>query len=355
MSNQVRHAYSIFAVCLILINVWLLAAVVSYPDVMDAHMEYIALFEYFVLVVFSTEYLSQLITAKRKLRYLFGYDGLIDLISILPALIDLFFFFGVNTSWVRVLRLVRIMRILKALKYKSWLEGVAGKVLPYIIFVFGFEGITLVAEAKGYWSTPKDLNISLGVVGFSVAVMLGAKLSVVSSRIYSIEDAICRLVGSMRDMWQNKGIRDDLSSWSHYLEKYITAARVDKSAMASIMRDKTDALEVIMEENSVGGPNSAGFHRDAAFIIHRATASIPEAYDKFLKTVICLYMLVIIISVSGVSGLLASLLSVFILGGLYYLVDDMDDPLSFQEGSFIDARTDALSYWNETHSTSASD
>ena len=348
MNIQVRHGYSIFALSLILINVWIIAAVVSYPSESEAYMEYVNIFEYFVLAVFTAEYVVRLVTSRQKLRYIFGYDGLSDLLSILPSLIDIFFFLGVNTTWARVLRLIRITRILKALKYKGWLDGVAGKVLPYVIFVFGLEGLMFIAEAKGYWSTPKDLNISLGVVGFSVAVMLGAKLSVVSSRIYSIEDAVCRLVGSMRDMWHNKGIRDDLSSWAHFLEKYIFAAKEDKSAMASKMRDQTDALEVVMEENSVGGPNSAGFHRDAAFIIHRATASIPIAYDKFLKTVIYSYMFVIIISVSGVPGLLASLLSVLILGGLYYLVDDMDDPLNFQEGSLIDARVDALIYWNKT-------
>jgi hypothetical protein len=52
------------------------------------------------------------------------------------------------------------------------------------------------------------------------------------------------------------------------------------------------------------------------------------------------------VSVPGVPGLLASLLTVFILGGMYYLIEDMDDPLSFEEGSFIDARIDALTYWN---------
>lgn len=291
----------------------------------------------------------RIILTKKPIKYVISYDGIIDLVSILPSLLGLAFSFSCNTSWARVLRLVRLTRVLKALKYQSWIRSIAGQVLPYALLVFGLEALALIAEANGYWTTPTDLNISLGVVGFSVAVMLGAKLSVVSSRIYSIEDSICRVVGSMRDMWVADGLKAAIVAWSTYLENYITAPREQRVAMSSTMRDKTDSLEAIMEEHSVGGPNSAGFHRDAAFIIHRATATIPAAYDKFLKTVITLYMLVIIISVSGVSGLLSSLLSVFILGGLYFLIEDMDDPLSFQKESLIDARIDALTYWNISH------
>jgi hypothetical protein len=347
MFKSIKYTYSIVSIWLILINVWLLALTESTPEKVDPYLRYIALFDYFVLFVFSLEYIIKIITEKRKLKYLLSFDGIIDLVAILPPILGFFANLGVNTTWIRVLRLVRIARVVKALNYKSRLTGISAHILPYILLVFGIEAITFIAEAKGYWATPKDLNISLGVVGFSVAVMLGAKLTVVSSRIYSIEDAICRIVGSMRDMWQMQGIKKELNSWSLHLEDYITSSHEDKLTKAAAMRDKTDALEVAMEEHAVSAPNSAGFHRDAAFIIHRVTASIPEAYDNFLKAVICLYIFVIIVSVAGVPGLFASLLSVFILGGMYYLTEDMDKPLSFQKGSFINARIDALTYWNK--------
>ena len=354
-NKTIIHTYSIVAISLILANVWLLAVSEAAPDLLTPYQAYLDFFEYIVLAVFSIEYVLRVTLAKNRLNYIFSYDGIIDLVSILPSLLGFAFSSGYNTSWARVLRLVRLTRVLKALKYHSWLHSIAGQVLPYVIFVFGLEAFTLIAEAKGYWKTPTDLNISLGVVGFSVAVMLGAKLSVVSARIYSIEDSICRVVGSMRDMWVVDGLKKALIEWSIYLENYITSPQERRIAMAPTMRDKTDNLEYIMELNAVGGPNSAGFHRDAAFIIHRATATIPAAYEKFLKTVITFYMFVIIISVSGLSGLLASLLSVLILGGLYFLIEDMDDPLSFREESLIDARIDALTYWNNSHSTFTSE
>lgn len=345
------HTYGIFAVALILVNVWLLAASEAAQELLAPHQTYIDFFEHLVLAVFTIEYIVRIVFGKKPIKYILSYDGIIDLISILPSLLGLAFSFSHNTSWARVLRLVRLTRLLKAIKYRSWFQSIAGQVFPYVLFVFGLEALALIAESKGYWITPTDLNISLGVVGFSVAVLIAAKLSVVSSRIYSIEDAICRIVGSMRDMWVVDGLKSELIGWAAYLEQYITAPRAQRLVMSSTMRDKTDSLESIMEEHSIGGPNSAGFHRDAAFIIHRATATSPAAYEKFLKTVITLYMSVIIISVSGVSGLLASLLSVFILGGLYFLIEDMDDPLSFQEESLINARIDALTYWNKSHSS----
>lgn len=344
------HNYSIFAVLLILISAWLFAGVEARPRVFEPYLNIIQLFDYFVLLVFLTEFLCRIIFSKNRWGYLFSFDGTIDIIAILPSLCELVLGAGISVTWIRVLRLIRIARMLKAFKYHSWLQGITGKILPYALFVFGIEAIIYGAEAKGYWSTPENLNIALGVAGFSVAVMLGAKLSVVNARMYSIEDSICRIVGSMRDMWFSCNIKKELIAWSTYFESFITSKKEDKLNMASKMRDKTDELERLMEENKVGGPNSAGFHRDSAFLIHRATATIPKAYDHFLRTVVVLYMFVIIISVSGLTGVIASLLSVFVLGGLYYLVDDMDDPLSFQENSFIDARIEALTYWNEAHS-----
>lgn len=353
--DAIRHFYGIVAVATILISVWLFAATEAFPEKTAPYISYIQIFEYLALSLFTIEYVIRFICAENKMKYIKGYDGVIDLVAILPSLIEIFFSFGLSVTWIRVLRLARLARMFKALKYNSWIEGIAGQVLPFILLVFGIEAMVLAAEANGLWSTPKDLNASLGVVGFSVAVMLGAKLSVVNSRIYAIEDSICRLVGSMRDMWETQAIREEIISWSHYLEHYITSPRSKKLMMASHMRDETDLLESKMEANSIGGPNSAGFHRDAAFIIHRSTVSTPKAYDDFLKTVVCLYMIVIIISVPGVPGLLASMLSVFVIGGMYCLVGDMDNPLSFQKGSFINARIDALAYWNKSHNKHLSD
>jgi serine phosphatase RsbU (regulator of sigma subunit) len=64
--------------------------------------------EIVVVAVFSSEYLLRLATARRKLAFVFSFYGLADLVSIAP-----FFLAGIDTRYVRVLRLLRTLRILK--------------------------------------------------------------------------------------------------------------------------------------------------------------------------------------------------------------------------------------------------
>ena len=78
--------------------------------------------------------------------------------------------------------------------------------------------------ARSWWTTPEEPNIALGVVGFGIAAPLGAKISTVNACIHAIEDAVCRLFGSMKDMWSARRINMDLLTWSIRLEKFITGA-----------------------------------------------------------------------------------------------------------------------------------
>jgi len=40
-------------------------------------------------------------------------------------------------------------------------------------------------------------------------------------------------------------------------------------------------------------------------------------------------------------------LMVYVLGGMFFLIEDMDDPLSYEDDSFIDVRLDALEFFNK--------
>ncbi len=151
----------------------------------------------------------------------------------------------------------------------------------------------------------------------------------------------------MKDMWSARRINMDLLTCSIRLEKFITSAKSKKLTIAPHIWDQTNKLERPLEKNNVGGPNSAGFHRDATFLIHRATSSTPEAYDKFLKVVVYTYLVMILVIGPAFSGLLAASMSSLVLGGMLVLVEEIDDPLNIGKLSNIDASVDALSYWNQ--------
>ena len=57
--------------------------------------------------------------------------------------------------------------------------------------------------------------------------------------------------------------------------------------------------------------------------------------------------LVVIATVSGLTGFLATFLLVYVLGGLFILIDDIDRPLDFSPGSLVKVRLDPLTQFNE--------
>ena len=73
------------------------------------------------MVIFSTEYCARIWVAAskvedgaselaRRLRYIFSPNGLVDLIAILPNLLE-YAGFGLDLRWVRILRLLRLLKI----------------------------------------------------------------------------------------------------------------------------------------------------------------------------------------------------------------------------------------------------
>jgi len=64
--------------------------------------------EIVVVGIFSLEYLLRIVVAPQKLRFIFSFHGLIDLLSIAP-----FYLAGYDARWLRTLRLLRLLRVLK--------------------------------------------------------------------------------------------------------------------------------------------------------------------------------------------------------------------------------------------------
>ncbi|MFG0332129.1 MAG: ion transporter, partial [Maioricimonas sp. JB049] len=62
---------------------------------------------------FSAEYLLRVAVAQRKLRFVFSFFGMIDLLAILPGLLAL----GVDLRSLRAFRLLRVFRTLKLVRY----------------------------------------------------------------------------------------------------------------------------------------------------------------------------------------------------------------------------------------------
>ena len=75
--------------------------------------------ELVLTLLFTTEYVLRLISARRASHYARSFFGVVDLLSIVPGYLALFLPGAETLLIVRVLRLLRIFRILKLARYLS--------------------------------------------------------------------------------------------------------------------------------------------------------------------------------------------------------------------------------------------
>lgn len=113
-------------------------ALESVPTLQINYGSWFYSFEIFSVIVFTVEYVARVWSApakrdhengetglKARMRYIFSFYGLIDLVAILPFYIQAFFP-GLD---LRVLRALRLLRILKLNHYNSALDDLFGAII----------------------------------------------------------------------------------------------------------------------------------------------------------------------------------------------------------------------------------
>lgn len=71
--------------------------------------------EVVTVAIFSAEYVVRVLVADRKLRFVFSFFGMVDLLAVLPFYLSS----GVDLRSLRILRLLRLFRAFKLLRYSQ--------------------------------------------------------------------------------------------------------------------------------------------------------------------------------------------------------------------------------------------
>ncbi|MEN0110490.1 MAG: ion transporter [Planctomycetota bacterium] len=127
----------------------------------------LAAVEWVITLLFSLEYLARLACVARPSRYAMSFFGLVDLVSILPSYLALFFTGTHALATVRTLRLLRVFRVLKMARHLK-------------------EATTLLAALRQTW--PK-ITVFLTVIFCSI-VILGTVMYLIEGRAESGFDDI---------------------------------------------------------------------------------------------------------------------------------------------------------------------
>jgi voltage-gated potassium channel len=124
-----------------------------------------------IVIIFAVEYSLRLWSAENKVKYIFSFYSIIDLLAILP------FFLGmVDISFIRLLRWFRILRLIRFIDRKFLFASVStedGMIFARILFtlfaiVFIYSGLIYQVEHP---VNPKNYGTFLDAFYFSVVTM----------------------------------------------------------------------------------------------------------------------------------------------------------------------------------------
>jgi len=139
--NKQSRYFAFIIQFLILLSV-VTFSIETVPDLEPQTRRILEYIEIICVIVFSIEYLLRIYVADHKLKFIFGFYGIIDLLAILPFYLS----FGIDLRSLRALRFLRIFRILKLVRYNSAIHQFtqAIKMVKEQIFLFLFTTLILV-------------------------------------------------------------------------------------------------------------------------------------------------------------------------------------------------------------------
>jgi len=123
----------------IFIQVLIVLSLISFSIETIPNLDHLSLFflkefELFTVIVFSLELILRLVLTKPPLKYLLSFNGIVDLLAVLPFYISS----GIDLRSIRIFRLFRLFRIFKLLKYNSAIDRLlhAFKDIKKELFIF---------------------------------------------------------------------------------------------------------------------------------------------------------------------------------------------------------------------------
>jgi voltage-gated potassium channel len=199
-------AFDVALIIFIMLSITLIMA----ESIQSLNQKYAELFkisEWVITIAFTVEYLLRIYCLKKPANYIFSYFGIIDILSILPTYLGLFFAGSHYFTVIRSLRLLRIFRIFKLNRFVKESNTIVialrqsiRKILVFLFFilminvitgtiVFAFENET----NPGFSSIPQSIYwaiVTLSTVGYGdiSPVTLGGKIiaSIIMITGYSI-------------------------------------------------------------------------------------------------------------------------------------------------------------------------
>jgi len=223
----------------------LLAIIISVMAVMldsdkEIHKQYgglLLIAEWFFTLLFTIEYILRIYCSTDKRKYTLSFMGIIDLLSIIPTYLIIFYAPIVALIDIRVLRLIRIFRIFKLSPYlrsghtmQIALRSSRPKIIVFIlsvslvVIILGTLMYIVEGQQNGFDNIPKSIYwavVTLTTVGYGDVVpitTLGKTVAVFIMLLgYAIIAVPTGIVSS--EMSKNRTDKEQLENQEEILEK----------------------------------------------------------------------------------------------------------------------------------------
>lgn len=117
-STKAGRRFDVFLLWLILFSV-LIVMLESVPEYGELFATEFAAIEWVITIIFTIEYFLRIWISPRPFRYIFSFWGVVDLLSILPTYLSIFFGGYHYLLLVRIFRLLRVFRIFKLARFSA--------------------------------------------------------------------------------------------------------------------------------------------------------------------------------------------------------------------------------------------
>lgn len=154
-------------------------------SVLELHLaygQYFYVLEWFFTIIFTFEYILRLISIKSPIRYMFSFFGIVDILSILPTYLSLFFVGAQQLLVIRILRILRVFRILKLVQYTHQAQILTNAIknsrhkifvffffIATVLIIFGSLMYLIEGSENGFTSIPHGIYwavVTLTTVGY---------------------------------------------------------------------------------------------------------------------------------------------------------------------------------------------
>ena len=140
------RVFDLFIQTLIVLSI-ITFSIETLPDISEQTQYWLRGIEIGTVLIFTVEYIIRFLVSSQKVKYVFSFFGMIDLIAILPFYIST----GVDLRSLRAFRLLRLVRLFKLARYNSAVRRLHNALLIAKEELVLFFGLALFAIPVCCW------------------------------------------------------------------------------------------------------------------------------------------------------------------------------------------------------------